>query len=232
MLYLVPTPIGNLSDITFRAIEILKSVDLIACEDTRSSAVLLSHYGITTPTISYHDHNERRRTPELIERIKAGQQIALISDAGSPGLSDPGFFLVRECWASSIEVQALPGPTALISALTASGLPSERFVFEGFLPPRKGRNQRLQAIKLETRTIVLYESPHRLVRTLSDLIHALGEERIGCVARELTKKFEEVRQGTLAQLLRYYEEKPKIKGELVIILAPLTFQLPPCPSLM
>lgn len=223
MLYLVPTPIGNLADITFRAINTLKSVDLIACEDTRSSSVLLAHYGIRTPTVSYHDHNERTRAPQLIERMKTGQQIALISDAGSPGLSDPGFYLARLCWKEMIPVQALPGPTALIPALTAIGLPSERFVFEGFLPTRKGRRQRLEAIQAETRTVVLYESPHRLIRTLTDLVNLLGPQRIGGIARELTKKFEEIHRGSLQELLDCYREKPVVKGEFVIMIAPPTF---------
>ena len=223
MLYLVPTPIGNLSDVTFRAIEILGTVDLVACEDTRRSSILLTHYGIDTPTISYHDHNERKRAPQLIERMETGQQIALICDAGSPGLSDPGFYLVRLCWKKNIPVQALPGPTALIPALTTSGLPSERFVFEGFLPHKKGRNKRLEAIRAETRTIVLYESPHRLVRTLTDLVNSLGPERTGAVARELTKKFEEVHRTNLQKLLEYFRDKNTIKGEFVIIIAPPTF---------
>jgi len=223
MLYLVPTPIGNLADITFRAVEVLGSVDLIACEDTRNSGVLLAHYNIHIPTVSYHDHNERSRAPQLIERMKTGQQIALISDAGSPGLSDPGFYLVRLCWEENILVQALPGPTALIPALTASGLPSERFVFEGFLPTRKGRNQRLEAIKIEPRTVVLYESPHRLIRTLTDLISLLGEERVSVIAREITKKFEEISRGDLQTLLNKYCDRSKVKGEFVIIIAPPKF---------
>ncbi len=223
MLYLVPTPIGNLADVTFRAVEILGAVDLVACEDTRRSSILLTHYGINTPTISYHDHNERQRAPQLIERMKAGQRVALISDAGSPGLSDPGFYLVRLCWEKNIPVQALPGPTALIPALTASGLPSECFVFEGFLPHKKGRNKRLEAIRAETRTIVLYESPHRLIRTLNDLVGALGPERTGAVARELTKKFEEIHRTSLQGLLEYFSNKTTIKGEFVIIIAPPAF---------
>ncbi len=224
MLYLIPTPIGNLADITFRAVETLGSVDLIACEDTRSSGILLSHYGIGTPTISYHNHNERSRAPQLIERMKAGQRIALISDAGSPGLSDPSFYLVRQCWEESIPVQALPGPTALIPALTASGLPSDRFVFEGFLPARKGRKQRLEAIQSEIRTVVLYESPHRLIRTLNDLLDAVGKHRMGTVAREISKKFEEIHRGDLDHLLQFYQKKSTIKGEFVIILSPPSFK--------
>ncbi len=224
MLYLVPTPIGNLADITFRAIEILNSVDLIACEDTRSSRILLAHYQIRTPTISYHNHNERSRAPQLIERMKAGQRIALISDAGSPGLSDPGFFLVRLCWDEAVQVQALPGPTALIPALTACGLPSDRFVFEGFLPLRKGRKRHLEAIQSESRTVVLYESPHRLIRTLNDLVNVVGKYRMGAVIRELSKKFEEIQRGNLDELLKLYQEKSTIKGELVIILSPPSFK--------
>ena len=223
MLYLVPTPIGNLSDITYRAVEILKSVDLIACEDTRRAGILLTHYDIHTPTISYHNHNERSRAEHLVERMQAEQRIALISDAGSPGLSDPGFYLVRLCWQKKISVEALPGATALIPALTVSGLPSERFVFEGFLPVRKGRKQHLETIRAETRTVVLYESPHRLIRTLTDLTGILEEDRIGVVARELTKKFEEIHRGHLHELLGYYRNKSAIKGEFVIVLAPPTF---------
>ena len=224
MLYLVPTPIGNLADITLRAIDVLHSVDLIACEDTRNSAVLLSRHGIATPTISYHDHNERTRGPQLMDQMRSGQKIALISDAGSPGLSDPGFLLVRMCWEEGIHVEPLPGATALIPALTASGLPSDRFVFEGFLPARKGRKKRLETIRTETRTVILYESPHRLIRTLKDLIDVVGGSRMGAVARELTKKFEEIHRETLDDLLSFYEEKPSIKGEFVIILAPPQFQ--------
>ena len=218
MLYLVPTPIGNLADITVRALEVLREVDLIACEDTRHSATLLAHYGINTPVTSYHDHNERSRAPRLIERMRGGIRIALITDAGSPGLSDPGFYLVRMCHQERIPVQALPGPTALVPALTASGLPCERFVFEGFLPVRKGRTRRLKQVSSELRTIVLYEGPHRLVRTLRDMGHILGEDRLAVVARELTKKFEEVRRGTLGELVAHYEMLPRVRGEFVIII--------------
>jgi len=224
MLYLVPTPIGNLADITLRAIEILQTVDVIACEDTRTSGILLTHYNITTPTISYHDHNERSRGAHLIEQMKSGQQIALISDAGSPGLSDPGFYLVRMCWKAGLSVEALPGPTALIPALTSSGIPSEQFVFQGFLPTRKGRKKRLETIRHELRTVILYESPHRLIRTLTDLVDLLGEERIGAVCRELTKKFENTQRGDLHTLLKYYQAKTSLKGEFVIIIAPPQFK--------
>ena len=223
MLYLVPTPIGNLADITYRAVKVLEFVDLIACEDTRRSNILLTHYDIRTPTISYHNHNEHSRAEQLIERMRAGQNVALISDAGSPGLSDPGFYLVRLCWQEKIAVQALPGATALIPALTVSGLPAERFVFEGFLPVRKGRKQRLESIRMETRTVILYESPHRLIRTLTDLAKILEEDRVSVVARELTKKFEEIQHGHPQELLDRYRNKTAVKGEFVIILAPPTF---------
>ncbi len=217
MLYLVPTPIGNLEDITLRALRILKEVDLIACEDTRTSAVLLNHYGIETPRTSYHDHNEARKTPHLIARMQAGERIALISDAGSPGISDPGFFLVRACLEAGVPVEALPGPTAFVPALTASGLPCERFVFEGFLPVKKGRQTRLQALATEPRTMVFYESPHRLVRTLAQLAEVFGPDRRAAVARELTKTFEEVRRGTLAELHAAYAAQPRVRGEIVLV---------------
>jgi len=217
MLYLVPTPIGNLEDITLRALRILKEVDIIACEDTRRSGILLSHYGISTPCMSYHDHNERQKTPVLIRRMQSGQHVALITDAGSPGLSDPGFYLIRACLQDRIEVTALPGATALIPALTVSGLPCERFVFEGFLPPKKKRQKRLNHLALEPRTMVFYESPHRLLKTLADLARILGDVREAVVARELTKKFENVQRGTLANLHSTYASKTKIRGEHVII---------------
>ncbi len=220
MLYLVPTPIGNLADITLRALEVLRSVDLIACEDTRHSRVLLTHYGIKKPTISYHNYNERTRTAQLIDRMHAGERVALITDAGAPGLSDPGFFLVRQCHADGIPVEALPGPTALIPALTASGLPCDRFVFEGFLPARKGRRKRLVQLSAETRTLVFYEGPHRLARTLADLAQTLGGGRPAAVARELTKKFEEMRGGTLEELATHYASQASVRGEAVIIVGP------------
>ncbi|MEX1055741.1 MAG: 16S rRNA (cytidine(1402)-2'-O)-methyltransferase [Rhodothermales bacterium] len=219
MLYLVPTPVGNLEDITLRALRILKEVDLIACEDTRTSGVLLSHFGIDTPRTSYHDHNESQKAPQLIDKMKAGQNIALISDAGSPGISDPGFYLVRECMKHDIRVEALPGPTAFVPALAASALPSERFVFEGFLPVKKGRQSRLNELREETRTMIFYESPHRLVKTLAQFEEVFGEDRPAAVARELTKKFEEVRRGTVRQLRSYFGEQAKIRGEIVIVVA-------------
>ena len=217
MLYLVPTPIGNLEDITLRALRVLKEADLIACEDTRTSGVLLAHYAIDTPRTSYHDHNERRKAPQLMARMQAGQQVALITDAGSPGISDPGFYLVRECVRHHIDVVALPGATAFVPALTASGLPCERFVFEGFLPVKKGRRKRLEALANETRTLVVYEGPHRLVKTLADFEAVFGPERPAAVGRELTKKFEEVQRGTLAELRAHYQAQPKVRGEAVII---------------
>jgi 16S rRNA (cytidine1402-2'-O)-methyltransferase len=219
MLYLVPTPVGNLEDITLRALRILQEVDLIACEDTRTSGILLGHYQIGTPRTSYHDHNEIRKAPQLVERMKAGQKIALITDAGTPGISDPGFYLVRACLQQEIPVEALPGPTAFVPALVASGLPSERFVFEGFLPQKKGRQTRLQALAEEERTVVFYESPHRLVKTFRQMVEVFGADRPAAVARELTKKFEEVQRGTLATLLAYFEAQPRVRGEIVLVVA-------------
>ena len=219
MLYLVPTPIGHLEDMTLRAIRTLKEVDLIACEDTRTARVLLQRYDIETPTISYHDHNERKRGAQLVERMQAGHRIALISDAGSPGVSDPGFHLVRECLRHGVPVQALPGPTALIPALTASALPTDRFVFEGFLPTRKGRTSRLEALRTETRTMVFYESPHRIVATLKQCADVFGEGRPVVVARELTKKFEEICRGTAGELAAALGERARIRGECVLIVA-------------
>jgi len=217
VLFLVPTPVGNLEDITLRALRVLREVDLIACEDTRTSGHLLNHHDVDTPTTSYHEHNEHEKTPELITRMRAGRDIALISDAGSPGISDPGFYLARACWDEGIEVQALPGPTALIPALTASAIPSHRFVFEGFLPKKKGRQTRLDALATEPRTLVIYESPHRLLRTLDDLIEHLGADRQAAVARELTKKYEEIERGTLNEVRSYFAGYTKVRGECVIV---------------
>lgn len=217
MLYLVPTPIGNLEDMTYRAVRVLREVNLIACEDTRTSSVLLDHYDIDTPTTSYHDHNERDKTPELLTRMRAGRDVALISDAGTPGISDPGFYLTRACWKEDIEVQALPGPTALIPALVASGLPSDRFVFEGFLPKKKGRQTRLEELSTEPRTIVLYEAPYRLLRTLDDFIEHVGPDRPAAVARELTKQYEEVERGTLSEVRSYFAAYEKLRGECVVV---------------
>jgi len=217
VLYLVPTPIGNLEDITYRAVRILSEVDLIACEDTRTSGVLLSHYDIDTATTSYHEYNERKKAPQLVARLRAGQDVALISDAGSPGISDPGFYLARACWEADVEVTALPGPTAFVPALTASALPSDRFVFEGFLPKKKGRHTRLSTLAEEPRTIVLYEAPYRLLRTLDDLAEHCGPDRPAAVARELTKKFEEVRRGTLESVRSYFATQEKVRGECVVL---------------
>lgn len=217
MLYLVPTPIGNLDDITYRAVRTLREADLIACEDTRTSGVLLDHYDIDTPTTAYHEHNEHDKTPQLVARMRAGHDIALISDAGSPGISDPGFYIVRACRDANIEVQALPGPTAVIPALTASALPSDRFVFEGFLPKKKGRQTRLRTLASEPRTMVFYEAPYRLLRTLDDLIDHFGPDRPAAVARELTKKYEEVERGTLAEVRSYFGAYDQVRGECVVV---------------
>lgn len=227
MLYLVPTPIGNLEDITLRALRILREVDLIACEDTRTSGILLTHYDIETPRTSYHEHNEAKKAPQLVDRMMSGQSIALISDAGSPGVSDPGFYLVRECMRHDILVVPLPGPTAFVPALVASALPVDRFAFEGFLPVKKGRQTRLEDLQPEARTMIFYESPYRLVRTLADLGGVFGQGRPATVARELTKKFEEIRRGTLADLHSYFAEQSKVRGELVIVVggAGLTTQI-------
>jgi len=217
VLYLVPTPIGNLEDMTYRAVRVLREVDLVACEDTRRSGVLLDHYDVDAATTPYHEHNEHEKTPRLVKRMRAGHDIALVSDAGTPGLSDPGFYLTRACWQNEIEVTALPGPTAAIPALTASGLPSDRFVFEGFLPKKKGRQTRLQTLADEPRTLVIYESPHRLLRTLDDLIDHLGPDRQGAVARELTKQFEEIERGTLSEVRAYFGANDAVRGECVLV---------------
>ncbi|MES3629320.1 MAG: 16S rRNA (cytidine(1402)-2'-O)-methyltransferase [Longimonas sp.] len=219
MLYLVPTPIGNLADMTYRAVDQLKQADLIACEDTRTSGVLLNHYGIDTPTTSFHAHNEHDKTPHLVQRMRVGHDVALITDAGSPGISDPGFYLARACHEAGVPVSALPGATAFVPALTASGLPSDRFVFEGFLPRKKGRSSRLETLSTEPRTLVFYESPYRLVRTLSDLEQAFASSRDAAVARELTKVHEEMRRGSLEELRKYYASQSKVRGECVIVVA-------------
>ena len=215
-LYLVATPIGNLKDVSARAVETLKSVDVIACEDTRQTGKLLAHYGISKPMVSLHDHNERQRTPQLIEQLKSGQSIALVSDGGTPLVSDPGWLLVRKAIDAGIAVSWIPGPTALIGGLVLSGLPTERFVFEGFLPAKSGqRRKRLEALKDEARTVVLYESPHRVVKTLTEIRDVLGDIQIAC-ARELTKMFEEVRRGSVSEVLAHFQQKAP-KGEFVIV---------------
>jgi 16S rRNA (cytidine1402-2'-O)-methyltransferase len=215
-LILVPTPIGNLEDITLRALRILKEADLILAEDTRTSGVLLKHFNITTPMRSYHQHNEHKIVEDVAEQIAAGKTVALISDAGTPGISDPGFLLVRQCVQMEIEVETLPGATAFIPALINSGLPCERFVFEGFLPQKKGRQTRLQELKEESRTMIFYESPFRLVKALEQFAGIFGNDRRASVSRELSKVFEENRHGTLEELISYFKSKT-VKGEIVII---------------
>ncbi len=220
-LYLVPTPVGNLEDITLRAIRILKEADLILAEDTRTSKVLLNHFDIQVPLQSYHMHNEHQLVGRLVEKINAGLSVALISDAGTPGISDPGFLLVRACLQAGIETECLPGATAFVPALVQSGLPCDRFVFEGFLPVKKGRQTRLETLKNETRTMVFYESPHKLIKTLSDFVNHFGAGRQVSVSREISKKFEETRRGTLVEVLEYFQQKQP-KGEFVVVLEGLT----------
>jgi 16S rRNA (cytidine1402-2'-O)-methyltransferase len=217
-LFLVPTPIGNLKDITFRALEILGSVDLILAEDTRQAKKLLNHYNIKTPLQSHHMYNEHKSVESVCSKILSGVSTALISDAGTPGISDPGFLLVRSCLEKEIPVETLPGPTALIPALVNSGLPSERFCFEGFLPPKKGRKTRLTGLSEESRTMIFYESPYRLVKTLNEMAEYFGPERNASVSRELSKLFEENTRGSLSYLSEFYTNKPP-KGEIVIIVA-------------
>ncbi|MDY0053443.1 MAG: 16S rRNA (cytidine(1402)-2'-O)-methyltransferase [Bacteroidales bacterium] len=214
-LYLIPTPIGNLEDITLRAIRILKEVDLILCEDTRTSKPLLKHFEISTPLLSYHIFNEHQKIESIIDRIKMGENIGLISDAGTPGISDPGFLLVREAVKNGIEVDTLPGATAFVPALVNSALPMDRFCFEGFLPHKKGRQTRLEKLKEEERTIILYESPHRLIKTLTQLSEYLGSDRQASVSREISKMFQENKRGSLESLIEYFSSKT-IKGEIVI----------------
>ena len=215
-LYLVPTPIGNLKDITFRAIEVLQQADLILAEDTRTSGKLLKHYEITTPMHSHHMHNEHKTTEGIVKRIQAGETIALISDAGTPAISDPGFLLTRACVEAGIEVDCLPGATAFVPALVNSGLPNDKFVFEGFLPVKKGRQTRLKLLADETRTIIFYESPHKLLKSLTQFVEYFGADRQISVSREITKLHEETIRGTVAEVLAHYEAKPP-KGELVVI---------------
>ena len=217
-LYLVPTPIGNLEDITLRALRILKQVDFILAEDTRTSGKLLHHFQIATPMQSHHMHNEHKRLDDLIKRLQAGEQMALISDAGTPGISDPGFLLTRACIENDIDVECLPGATAFVPALVNSGMPSDRFVFEGFLPVKKGRQTRLQQLAEESRTMILYESPHKLLKTLAQIVEYFGAERQVAVCRELTKMYEETVRGTAAHVLEHYTKKPA-KGEIVIVVA-------------
>lgn len=217
MLYIVPTPVGNMEDMTFRAINVLKEVDLILAEDTRTSSVLLRHFDIHTPLSSYHLHNEHEKTAGIVTRLKAGEDIALISDAGTPGISDPGFMLTRECRREGIGVQCLPGATAFVPALIDSGLPADRFVFEGFLPPKKGRATRLAELAADPRTVIIYESPKRLARTLRQLSEYFGPDREASVVREISKIHETSHNGTLGSLSLHFEEHPA-KGEIVIVI--------------
>ncbi len=217
-LYLVPTPIGNLGDITLRALEVLKGVDLVLAEDTRKSGILLKHYQINKPVQSHHKFNEHRTLESLVQRLQSGTSIALITDAGTPAISDPGFLLVRACLEKGVQVETLPGPTAFIPALINSGLPNDRFVFEGFLPHKKGRQKRISELMKETRTLVFYESPFRLVKTMIQLSENFGPARKASVSRELTKIHEETVRGTLEYLIQHFSDK-NIKGEIVLIVA-------------
>jgi 16S rRNA (cytidine1402-2'-O)-methyltransferase len=216
MLYIVPSPIGNLADITFRAVEVLKSVDVILAEDTRTSSVLLNHYHIQKPVSPYHQHNEHKIVQHLVEQLAAGKTMALLTDAGTPGISDPAFLLVRECVKNDIKVECLPGATAFVPALVNSGLPTNSFCFEGFLPLKKGRQTMFKKLAAEERTMVFYESPMRLVKTLNELVQYLGADRLCCVSRELTKKFEENKRGTLQEVHDHFAAKA-VKGEIVIV---------------
>ena len=218
MLYLIPTPIGNLEDITLRAIRILKEADVILAEDTRKTGILLKHYEIDNKLQSYHQFNEHKTAETLVQRIAAGETMALVTDAGTPGISDPGFYLIRACLESDVKVECLPGATAFVPALVNSGLPSDHFVFEGFLPPKKGRQTKLNALSEQDYTMVFYESPHRLLKTLQQFSEVFGSDRKACVSRELTKIYEENTRGTLAEIIAYYTDK-KVKGEIVIIVS-------------
>ncbi|MBC36177.1 MAG: 16S rRNA (cytidine(1402)-2'-O)-methyltransferase [Bacteroidetes bacterium] len=218
MLYLVPTPIGNLEDITLRAIRILKEADVILAEDTRKTGILLKHYDIDNKLQSYHQFNEHKTAETLVQRIAGGETMALVTDAGTPGISDPGFYLIRACLESDVKVECLPGATAFVPAMVNSGLPSDHFVFEGFLPPKKGRQTKLNALSEQDYTMVFYESPHRLLKTLQQFSEVFGADRKACVSRELTKIYEENTRGTLEEIIAYYKDK-KVKGEIVIIVS-------------
>ncbi|MCZ8215897.1 MAG: 16S rRNA (cytidine(1402)-2'-O)-methyltransferase, partial [Cyclobacteriaceae bacterium] len=217
-LYLVPTPIGNLGDITLRALEVLKAVDLILAEDTRTSGFLLKHYSIDKPLKSFHNFNEHRTVATLVERMQQGETLALVSDAGTPGISDPGFLISRAAVQAGLKIECLPGATAFVPALVKSGLPCDRFVFEGFLPVKKGRQTLLKSLVNEERTLIFYESPYRLVKTLEQFCEYFGEDRQASVSRELTKKFEETFNGNLQQVLQHFSQK-EVKGEIVLIVA-------------
>ena len=221
MLYIVPTPIGNLKDITLRALDVLKEVDLILAEDTRTTSHLLNHYRIQKPISPYHQHNEHKVLQHLIEQLIAGKKMALVTDAGTPGISDPAFLLIRECIKNDIKTECLPGATAFVPALVNSGIPSNRFVFEGFLPLKKGRQTLLRSLKEEDRTMLFYESPMRLVKTLEEFIQTFGEERHCSVSRELTKMFEETKRGSLREVCEYFKQKT-VKGEIVIVVEGIT----------
>jgi 16S rRNA (cytidine1402-2'-O)-methyltransferase len=216
MLYLLPTPIGNLKDITLRALEVLQEVDLVLAEDTRNTARLLNHYQIQKPLTPYHQHNEHKVLGHLVEQLLAGKKMAVVTDAGTPGISDPAFLLVRECVRNNIRVESLPGATAFVPALVNSGLPTNRFVFEGFLPIKKGRHTALTQLAQEERTMIFYESPMRLVKTLAEFMEYFGPERPCCVSRELTKMFEENARGTLREVHEHFQQK-NVKGEIVIV---------------
>lgn len=216
MLFLIPSPIGNLADFTFRAVDTLQSVDVILCEDTRTTAVLLNHYGIQKPLSPYHQHNEHKILQHLTDQLRAGKRMALVTDAGTPGISDPAFLLVRECVRNGVQVECLPGATAFVPALVNSGLPTNSFVFEGFPPLKKGRHTLFTKLATEERTMVFYESPMRLVKTLDEMARYFGEARPCSVSRELTKKFEETKRGTLKEVADYFREKG-VKGEIVMV---------------
>lgn len=218
MLYLVPTPLGNLKDITLRALEVLQQVDVILCEDTRTSSKLLNHYQIHKPLSPYHQHNEHKIVPHIVDQLRAGKTMALITDAGTPGISDPAFLLVRECIKNEIKVECLPGATAFVPALVNSGLTTNRFVFEGFIPIKKGRQTLLKQLATEERTMIFYESPFRVIKTLENFAEYFGPERQCCVSRELTKMFEENKRGTLQEVAEYFKTHT-LKGEVVIVVA-------------
>ena len=218
ILYIVPTPVGNMEDMTLRAIRILKEADVVLAEDTRTSGILLKHFDIQQRLLSHHKFNEHGTTASVVERLKAGQNVALISDAGTPGISDPGFFLVREAAKAGVEVQTLPGPTACIPALVSSGLPCDRFCFEGFLPQKKGRQTHLESLRDEPRTMVFYESPYRLLKTLQQFADIMGDDRPVCVCREISKVHEESVRGTLAEVIAHFKASEP-RGEIVIVLA-------------
>ena len=217
MLYIVPTPIGNLKDITLRALEVLKQVDLILAEDTRTTSHLLNHYQVTKPISPYHQHNEHKVLQHLIDQLQAGKNMALVTDAGTPGISDPAFLLIRECIKNEIRTECLPGATAFVPALVNSGIPANRFIFEGFLPLKKGRQSLLRSLAAEERTMIFYESPLRLIKTLEEFMTVFGSERACSIGRELTKMFEENKRGTLKEVHDYFSQKT-VKGEIVIIL--------------